>query len=418
MLFIWRQPRHPRGSSMSTSLLYHGFGIRGYNHVSSDYAGGEVRFRIEQPRETLRCSACGCDEVVLHGCREREFRTLPIGGKPVRVTLPIPRVGCRNCGVVRRVDVPFAEARRTYTRSFERYALELLLHMTILDVARHLDVGWDAVKDIRKRHLQARFGKPRLKNLRRIAIDEISVGHGRRYLTVVLNLVSGAVVFVGDGKGADALKPFWKRLRASKARIEAVATDMSPAYIQAVRENLPKAVHVFDRFHVVKLSDERFSRFRRELQRDAEGTGRKFLKGTRWLILKNPENLDDKKGKRQRLERALADNAPLATVYFMKEEMRQIWEQENRAAASRFLDDWMRRAEASGIKILQQFAATLSMHRTGILAYYDCPISTGPLEGTNNKIRTLQRQAYGYRDQEFFKLRIYALHRTKYALVG
>ena len=102
----------------------------------------------------------------------------------------------------------------------------------------------------------------------------------------------------------------------------------------------------------------------------------------------------------------------------MKEEMRQIWEQPGKKAASRFLDDWMRRAEASGIRMLQKFAATLAMHRTGILAYYDCPISTGPLEGTNNKIRTLQRQAYGYRDQEFFRLRIYALHQTKYALVG
>ena len=403
---------------MSTSLLYHGFGIRSYDYRSATYAEGQVHFRIEQPRETLRCAACGCGEVVLHGCQEREFRTLPIGGKPVRVTLPIPRVGCRSCGVVRQVDVPFAESRRSYTRSFERYALELPRRTTILDVARHLQVGWDTVKDIQKRNLQARFGRPRLKNLRRVAIDEISVGHGHRYLTVVLNPVSGAVVSVGDGKGADALKPFWKRLRASKAKVEAVATDMSPAYVRAVRENLPKAIHVFDRFHVVKLFNERFSEFRRELQRDAEGTGRKFLKGTRWLILKNPENLDETKGERRRLQEALADNAALATVYFMKEEMRQIWEQENKSAASRFLDDWMRRAEASGIKILQKFAATLAMHRTGILAYYDCPISTGPLEGTNNKIRTLQRQAYGYRDQEFFKLRIYALHQTKYALVG
>ena len=403
---------------MSSSLLYHGFGIRGYRYVSTTYVEGRVLFRIEQPRESLRCSACGSDDVVLHGCQEREFTAVPIGGKPVRVALPIPRVGCRPCGVIRQVKVPFAEARRTYTRSFERYALELLRHTTILDVARHLQIGWDTVKDIQKRHLQTHFGKPRLKNLRRIAIDEISVGHGHRYLTVVLNLVSGAVVFVGEGKGADALKPFWKRLRASRAKVHAVATDMSPAYIQAVRENLPKATHVFDRFHVVKLFNERFSAFRRELQRDAEGTGRKFLKGTRWLLLKNPENLDEKKGERRRLEEALKDNAPLATVYFMKEEMRQIWEQGNKAAARLFLDDWIRRADASGIKVLQQFASTLALHRTGILNYYDCPISTGPLEGTNNKIKTLQRQAYGFRDKEFFKLRIYALHQTKYALVG
>jgi hypothetical protein len=106
----------------------------------------------------------------------------------------------------------------------------------------------------------------------------------------------------------------------------------------------------------------------------------------------------------------------LATVYYMKEDLRQIWEQKDKATAAQVLDDWNRRAEASCVKVLQKFAATLSMHRTGILAYYDCRISTGPLEGTNNKIRTMQRQAYGFRDQEFFKLKILALHEAKYAL--
>ena len=97
---------------MSTSLLYHGFGIRGYNYVSSDDAGGEVRFRIEQPRETLRCAACGCDEVVLHGCQEREFCTLPIGGKPVRVVLPIPRSAAGPSK-----DRPTATATKTSSNS-------------------------------------------------------------------------------------------------------------------------------------------------------------------------------------------------------------------------------------------------------------------------------------------------------------
>src|SRR5665647_1807964 len=106
--------------------------------------------------------------------------------------------------------------------------------MTLKDVARHLGVGWDTVKEIQKKNLQRRFSKPKLKHLQRIAIDEISIGRGHRYLTVVLDLDSGAVVFVGAGKGADSLLGFWKRLRHSRAKIEAVATDMSPAYIAAV----------------------------------------------------------------------------------------------------------------------------------------------------------------------------------------
>jgi transposase len=404
---------------MSTSLLYHAFGVRGYDYVTTEYREGGVVFTLRQRPHTCRCPLCGVREVSPRGQQERAFKAVPIGGKPVTVVLPIPRVHCWACRVIRQVPLTFADPRRSYTRAFERYALELSRLMTIQDVAHHLGVGWDLIKDMQKRDLQRRYRKPRLSKLKQIAIDEISIGKGHRYLTVVLNLQSGAVVFVGDGKGADALGPFWKRLRAARARVEAVATDMSPAYIEAVREHLGEAVHVFDHFHVVKLFNEKVSDFRRELQREAqEKMDKKVLKGTRWLLLKNPENLDPKKKERERLEEALRMNQPLATVYYMKEDLRQIWQQPDKATATRVLEDWMRRAEASCIKVLQKFAATLAMHRTGILAYYDCRISTGPLEGTNNKIRTMQRQAYGFRDQEFFKLKILALHEAKYALVG
>lgn len=315
--------------------------------------------------------------------------------------------------------VRFAEPFRRFSRAFERYALSLLSHMTIQAVADHLKVGWDAIKSLFKRNLLSRFGTPKLRKLKRLAIDEISIGHGHRYLTVVLDLISGAVVFIGEGKGADALIPFWKRLKAAHAKIEAIATDMSPAYIFAVRENLPKAIHVFDHFHVVKLFNDRLSDFRRELQHEAEGPlGKTVLKGTRWLILKNPENLDEEKGERKRLDEALRINQPLATAYYMKEEFRHFWEQESLTDATRFLDDWCRRAEASTLSVLIKMASTFQMHRTGLLNYHRCPISTGRLEGMNNKIKTLQRQAYGYRDQEFFKLRIYSIHLAKYALVG
>jgi transposase len=420
MLFPWKVATpFPKGAdSMSTSLLYHAFGLRGYDYVKTDYTEGTVVFTVEQRPHTCRCPQCDSRDVIHHGHETRAFKTVPIGHKPVRIVLPIPRVECRHCKIVRQVKLSFADPRRRYTRAFERYALELSRRMTIQDVAQHLGVGWDTIKDIQKRDLQHRFKRPRLSKLKQIAIDEISIGHGHRYLTVVLNLETGAVVFVGEGKGAEALDPFWGRLRAAKARVEAVATDMSPAYIQAVRENLGDAIHVFDHFHVVKLFNEKLSDFRRELYREAtEKMDKEVLKGTRWLLLKNPENLDPKKNERQRLEEALRMNQPLATVYYLKEDLRQIWEQPDKATATRVLEDWIRRAEASCIKVLQKFAGTLAMHRTGILAYYDCRISTGPLEGTNNKIKTMQRQAYGFRDQEFFKLKILAIHEAKYALL-
>jgi transposase len=335
------------------------------------------------------------------------------------VALPIPRVECLACGAVRQVKVPFADSRRSYSSSFERYALELGRRMTIRDVAVHLNVSWDLIKDIQKRDLSRRYSKPKLKHLRHIAIDEIAVAKGHRYLTVVLDLESGAVVFVGDGKGADALKPFWKRLRPSRAKIEAVAMDMSAAYRQAVATNLPKAKIIFDRFHVVKLFNDKLSDLRRALHREATDVLHKqVLKGTRWLLLKNPENLDEKKDEKKRLEEALALNKPLATAYYMKEDLRRFWEQPGKRFATVFLDGWIRRAGASGIRMLQQMAATLAAYRSGLLAYYDVMITSGPMEGTNNKIKTMKRQAYGFRDREFFKLKILAIHETRYELVG
>ena len=404
---------------MSTSLLYHAFGIRGYQYTRTEYLGGQVIFTIHQDYGTCRCSSCGSSQVIGRGQVVRRFRALPIGGRATFVVLPIPRVECQVCGAVRQVEVSFADPRRSYTSSFERYALELGRRMTIRDVAAHLGVGWDLIKDIQKRDLSRRFAKPKLKHLRHMAIDEIAVAKGHRYLTVVMDLKSGAVVFVGDGKGADALKPFWKRLRPSGAQIEAVAMDMSAAYRQAVATNLPEAKIVFDRFHVVKLFNDKLSDLRRALHREATDVLHKqVLKGTRWLLLKNPENLDEKKDEKKRLEEALALNKTLATAYYMKEDLRQFWEQPGKRFATAFLNDWIRRAGASGIKMLQQMAATLAAYRSGLLAYYDVMITSGPMEGTNNKIKTMKRQAYGFRDREFFKLKILAIHETRYELVG
>lgn len=404
---------------MSTSLLYHAFGVRGYRHRKTEYVEGAVIFRIEQPRESCRCSACGSEDVLGRGQSVRRFRTVPIGGKPVYLDLAVPRVECRQCEVVRQVKIGFADPRVTYTKAFQRYALELLRDMTIQDVADHLGISWDVIKEIQKADLKRRFDRPKLKHLRHIAIDEISVAKGHRYLTIVLDLESGVVVHVGQGKGGDALSDFWVRLRRSGAKVEAVATDMSPAYIDAVTTHLRGARLVFDRFHVIKLYNDKLSELRRAMHRELKDTMQKdVLKGTRWLLLKRPENLDPARKEPQRLQEALRLNQPLATAYYLKEELNEVWEQDDEETAQALLMDWIIYAESSGIQILHKFAQTLRLHAFGILAYYDYPISTGPLEGTNNKIKTMKRQAYGYRDQEFFRLKILGLHQARYALVG
>lgn len=404
---------------MSTSLLYHGWGLRGYRHRRTDFVDGAIVFSVDPPAKALRCSHCGGRDVRREGGVSRCWRTTPIGAKPVHVEMTVPRVWCAGCGKTRQVRLDLADERVRYTRTFERYALELSRQMTIQDVACHLGVSWDVIKEIHKRHLQRRFKHIRLKHLEQIAIDEISVGKGHHYLTVVLDLLSGAVVFIGEGKGADALAPFWRRLHASGARIEAVASDMSAAYLLAIAEHLPDAVHVLDRFHVMKLYNDKLANLRRDLQRSAETVEHKrVIKGTRWLLLKNAENLDADRDEQRRLEEALQLNRPLATAYYMKEDLRQLWQQPGKRTAGRFLDAWIARAESSGVRMLIQFAQTLQQHRRSLLAWYDYPISTGPLEGTNNKIQTMKRQAYGYRDQEFFRLKIHAIHEATYALVG
>jgi transposase len=398
--------------------LYHGFGIRGYDCEATRYEQGTVTFAISQAREDLRCSCCGASRVIRRGGVRRPFQHLPIGAKSVFLDLEVARVECYECHFTRQVRVPFADPGRSYTRAFARYVLELRRHMTLSAIAEHLGVSWWLVKDIEKRYLQKHFAKPKLKRLKHLAIDEICIGRGHRYLTVVLDIDTGAVVFVGEGKGADALAPFWKRLTASRANVEAVATDLSAAYIKAVTENLPEAALVFDRFHIMKLYNEKLSDFRRDLQREAEGLAKDVLKWTRWLLLMNEENLDDERDERERLEEALQLNQPLATAYYLKEELRQLWQQPNRYTAAVFLDSWCAQARVSGIRFLQKFANTLQSHRSGLLNWYSYPISTGPLEGTNNKIKTLQRQAYGFRDQEYFRLKIYALHESQYVMIG
>ena len=404
---------------MSTSLLYHAFGVRGYRYVKTEYVEGGVVFTIWAKTDTCRCAVCGSENVWRQGSVMRSFRALPIGRRRVTLRAEIPRLLCHDCGRTRQAVIGFAEPRRTYTKSFERYVLELSRHMTIKDVAEHLGVSWDVVKDIQKRYLHKKFSKPKLKHLRQIAIDEISTGKGHRYVTIVLDLESGAVVHVGEGKGGDSLILFWERLRASHAKIKAVATDMSPAYIDAVTTHLLEATLVFDRFHVIKLYNDKLSGLRRDMYRELTDTMQNdALKGVRWLLLSGSERLDASRREPERLKEALRLNEPLAIAYYLKDELNEIWEQDDQQTAQSLLMDWILYAESTGIRMLIQFSRTLRFHAQGILAYYDYTISTGPLEGTNNKIKTMNRQAYGFRDPEFLKLKILGIHETKYALVG
>ena len=235
-------------------------------------------------------------------------------------------------------------------------------------------------------------------------------------MTVVMDLDQSKVIYVGEGRSSESLDKFWTKLRSKNIKPKAIAMDMWPAYIKSVLDNAPEADIIFDRFHIVKMLNKAIDELRRDIYRDETNLNKRTLmKGTRWLILLNPEKLTDKT--KSKLNAALAVNRPLAAAYYLKEELRLLWSQKNLLEALSFLEQWVKKAVESGIKKLIAFANTLMAHRTGIISWYKHRISTGPLEGFNNKIKVLKRKAYGYRDFEFFILKIYALHSTRYALL-
>ncbi len=382
--------------------------------------GPVVEVDIE-PRLGSRAICSGCGRAGPGYDREqtaRSFQFVPLWGMAVFFLYAMRRVDCRHCGV--KVErVPWAEGKQQLTTTYQVFLAGWAKLLSWQQVARAFRTSWENVFRSVKTVVAWGLAHRSLEGITAIGVDEVQWQKGHKYLTIVMDLESGAVVFVGDGKGADALKPFWRSLKASRACVEAVAIDMSAAYYTAVCDNLPDAAIVFDWFHVVKLLNDKLSELRRQLFREATDQLHKdVLKGTRWLLLKRPETLDETRDESNRLQEALDLNQSLATAYYLKEDLRLLWEEPTKHAAGLFLDDWIRQADDSGIRVLQTFAKTLARHRRGLLAWYDHPISTGPLEGTNNKIKTLKRQAYGFRDHEYFALKIKALHQTRLELVG
>jgi transposase len=298
--------------------------------------------------------------------------------------------------------------------------------MTVKDLAKHTGLGWDLIKEIIKTNLKRKLKKRTLRKVRRIAIDEVAIRKGRRYLTVVLDLDTGEVLFNAPGNDHACLEPFFRRLRKARAPLKAIAVDMSGAYAKAIKLWAPKGVTVvFDKFHVVALMNKVIEDVRRAEQSRLSKEGRKVLKGARFLLLYGIENLQKQDEQRplgvprlERLDALLEANETLALIYLLKEEFRTLWSQPSKKHAELFLDRWLEEAKTIDQEDLQTFVKTIESHREQILNYYDEPITTGPLEGLNNKIKVLKRVAYGYRDIEFFQLRVLFIHEVETKATG
>jgi transposase len=288
--------------------------------------------------------------------------------------------------------------------------------MCLSDVASLTGLAWDTVKDLVKQRLERDYSRPQLKGLRYLSIDEIYTGRTRKYYTLVIDLESGRIVWVAKGKQGKTLKPFWRALRLAKTKIAAVCCDLSAAYWSAVVAHLPAAAVVFDRFHVVKLMNEKLDDLRRALWREATEGMKPVVKGTRYLLLMRLDHLGEEQV--PKLEAAVKANEPLWTGYVAKEMLRLIWEQPTQRKMVRYLKEWCVVAAGSGVRQLQSMAKTVTKHAWGILNWWEHPISNGRMEGINNKVKAMLRQHYGLRDERFFILRLLGLHEAKFKLSG
>lgn len=395
---------------MNSNFLFNVYGVNGYRVTGISHKVNETIIKIERKHIKICCPGCGKIGISSSGSRIREILGVPSGRRKSVLCVRVRRFKCRRCGHVFQESVPFVKGNRHYSRRFADYAVELLKVCTIKSVASLLSVGWDTVKRIHKEYLRRRYSPPSLKGVRNIGIDEFSVRRGVEYRTIVVDLDTGRIIHVGKGRGGDALVPFWKRVRRHGITIRNVATDMSPAFVASVLSNAPEATLVFDRFHVVKLMNDTLDDIRRTLYRHERSVmRRRVLMGTRYLLLKNAEDIFDGKY-RTRLDNALAMNEPLSKAYYLKESLRRIWMKPDKDEARRELYDWVEQARNAKVPQLARMAATVMAHRTGILAWYDGHFSTAKVEGINNKIKVLKRNAYGFRDDKYFKLRLFALH--------
>jgi len=279
-------------------------------------------------------------------------------------------------------------------------------------------MSWDTVKEIHVWALKKKFKKRKIKHLKHLGIDEIAVKKGHNYLTVVVDLDTGEVVWVAEDRKASSLEGFFKKLKQVHAPIEAIAIDMWPSYIKAVLNYYPYNVLVFDRYHIISECNKMIDELRRKEAQTVEKTEKTVFTGVRYLLLKGQEKIENDYKAKYRLNRLLEINQPLNTAYILKEELRELWSCTSQKEAEQYLNDWLKKAWASGVTLIKKFANMVASHKVGILNYFNYPVTTGLVEGINNKIKVLKRKAYGYRDLEYFKMRIYFLHESRYALIG
>ena len=375
--------------------------------VDLQLQAGEVNVYLEiEPRELLRCPVCG-KESAGYDSRERRWRHLDTCQYRTIVVAKVPRISCPEHGV-RQISVPWSEPGARFTALFEALVIDWLQEASMSAVGRQLTLSWDEVDGIMARAVRRGLERRQRIMPKRIGVDETSFQKRHEYVTVVTDHDSGHVLYVADDRCQDSLDGFYEDLEDDqRASIESVAMDMWKAYINSTREYVPGADSkiAFDKFHVAKHLGEAVDKVRRQEHKLLREEGRDDLTRTKYLWLKNPENMDKELWRNFKSLRE--SSLKTARAWAIKEFAMTLWGHVSRVWAEKAWCKCLNWAMRSRLEPVKEVARTLKEHLWGILNAIVLKVNNARSEGINFKIQKLKSRACGYRNRDRFRRAIY-----------
>lgn len=337
----------------------------------------------------------------------RLVNDLPLFGRKCQLSIELAEMRLKD-GKRRIEEVSFIDKASYYTKRFCKLISSLCRHLAIQVISKHFQIRWGTIKNIDKAYLNTTLpalNPSEITQLTYLGVDEVARTKGHDYMTVVYDLSSGQLIWVHEGRTAEVLSIFLKALTdTAKKGVLAVAMDMGPAYQKAVKENLPNADIVFDRFHVMQNFSRPMDNQRRVEFRRADKKSQSIMKGSRFLLLKNKKNLSDKQV--DKLSFLLETNENINAMYILKEQLQAIWLHDSYDGMSDAIDEWIDMANKSGLLYLKKFAKSLERYRVGICNYAKHNLTTARIEAGNVAIGMIRKRARGMSDTEYFKLKI------------
>jgi transposase len=340
--------------------------------------------------------------------RLRWVRDLSCGAWRIYLELEVRRVLCRSCARVKRERLEFLTDNALYTKRFAYHVGRRCRNSTIKEVAEELHLDWDSVKELDKQYLHAQLARAGTPAPQVIGIDEISVRKHHTYRIVVSDLSRGrAIWFGGKDRSEESMSEFFAWLGEKTSRgIRLAVMDMWKPFRNATEQHAPDAAILFDKFHIMRHLGKALDQVRKSEYARLSGRERRFIKGQKYTLLSRRENLTLEG--RQALKTLLAANKRLHTAYLLKESFGQLWSYEREGWARRFFENWRAALKWQRRQPYEKFAEMIERHWDGIAAYCkpENKVPLGFVEGLNNKIRVIQRRAYGLRDEEYLRLKI------------